>query len=309
MKKGLLMLCLMACLAGLQAQRLLKYNYIVSEKVEAAEKATDASNAATAYALAHPADPVAAAKAAAAAAAAVTANAAIPDPIINMDSYSSFTSKIGKGGGFNVLPSLKLMGDYYTKDKRSTFSFKIFVADANVDSLIPNKANQLYFPEASRFGLNAGGSIGIHKIEDPKGSINKVGHRFAFNYELYYLTKNIKDTSLKVGPKEANINMFQGKLGFEWAVVRDNISVFYNFNYGVPLTEREFYKAVYKYPKYNFVFNEVGLQVRAEIKEGFDGYVTFGSVIHSGDTRSLSGGSDFIVPYLRLGLNLHIFEK
>ena len=63
--------------------------------------------------------------------------------VIKIYNYSSLVNNLT--GGFTVLPNLKLSADYYSRDKSLMAAARIFFAASNIDSLIPNIANQLYF--------------------------------------------------------------------------------------------------------------------------------------------------------------------
>lgn len=322
MKK--LVTILLLLIAGLaQSQQLIKHNYVLEDEEAARIGKRDTNK--------------------------------IKVPLFKIDSYESFLTNFG---GFNVLPKIQALGELYGENRRNPFAFKAFVAGTNIDSVMPNQINKLYFVDASNFGFDFIKSFGfgriMKKVVDTtlktlsavekqairqginRAKTNKLtaqelegiltsnnatisGYRFAVNLEAHYLGKSFLDTSsLKNNPKSFTSHFAHLKVGAECAVIPNNLSMFWNFNYATPLTGRDEYKALFNYPQYHYVFNEVGIQARLELipSEGKDGeekkgggmdmYFTAGTIIHSGDTRSLSGGSDKVIPYIKLGLNIGI---
>jgi hypothetical protein len=228
----------------------------------------------------------------------------------NFDTYTSYLQGLT---GISVLPNFNLNFNSTDRTGKHMWMFKGFTAGTKTDSSIQDKSLRLFYQEASKFGFTL---TSCQKLLSNKNDLALL----CFNAEASYLGKEIVDSNLKDNSSEkVLIHIAHVKAGIEAAIDPTHLSLFYNLNYGVPLTKRQEFQRIFSYNRYPFLFHDVGIMGRVSILDGdetqsgpgMDMYLTLGGIIHTGDTRSLSNSTDLIAPYIRLGCKINIknFKK
>jgi hypothetical protein len=220
---------------------------------------------------------------------------------IQLDQYSSLATNFA---GVAVLPAVKIEAYLLTPNNKSCHQLSLFSGGTTIDSALKDKGLSIFYPDASRFGAHYTGVFGLSKKDKLQ--------QFAFRTDVFYLGKNIEtpyNDGKDSGTTTNTGHMLQGRLAVEWSPAPQHINLYAGINLAYPLTKLKEFRQVFKYNRDYFAFVDVGISGRLQLAdEGAkpDMYIQFGAIINGGDAQSITGSSDRILPYLRMGLQLHL---
>jgi hypothetical protein len=260
---------------------------------------------------------------------------------LTLDNYTSF---LGNFNGITVLPNVNFQIDktYNSEDTNrypGLHTFKVFSAGTKTDS--SEKSLRLLFTESSKFGIQYSWTKVLAKavrkrradcvttipvgssFTNPQQYIDSINrarpNRLSSLLELNYLGKDFSQVTVtdeKAGGKKDtlsfNSHILHLKMGLEYAIVTENISVFGNFNCIIPLTKREELKMLFESKRRQYYYADIGVIGRIEVskddkKPGIDMYLTLGVIVNNGDLRGLNNNNrDVVIPYFRWGLNTNL---
>jgi hypothetical protein len=216
----------------------------------------------------------------------------------------SFVSAIGQ-----ITPSITLLG-------QSNFNNSRFFADVRVftgSSEIKSKMENLFIPEASKWGISIGALYrfsftGNTNNLNPKASNDNRnwGIHFGLNYlgkDLSRTMKNLKDTS-KIDTVRFDPGIFHFKLGLQHIIIPDFLSLYANYNV-VWITQN--YKAVKDAFKENnglISFWDGGIKCYLALpkQKNLALVLDLGFVFTNTSIKSYTASDDRVIPNIKISL-------
>jgi len=294
MKKNLIVFILISSFSSLFSQEIQKLNHLIKKnKAPIINKAkADARIGARAKSQDEQA-------AAATAAATTAAQTTLPGTSGDLSSLGNLTSNFS---GLNIIPTINVVGSLVKEtDKGGTLlNVNMFFGAANLDSSKISSSNRLFIPEASKYGINFEFTKGFKK---QKGDTDNI---FALNLGFMCLGKDFPmtdSTGKYIQDETTAIGHF--KQGFEWMIIPETLSIYYNFDEIILLDNVNDFQKYYKTNKTIFGFYDFGIKSLLTLSSSSDVNIEadLGMIVEDGDIRYFTKNSDNVIPTLRITLS------
>lgn len=185
-------------------------------------------------------------------------------------------------------PSVSLLGAA-DLNKNGKYKLEIFVGNGAIDTF---STATILVPELSNYGIRLNGFKDLTK-------------RFGINGDFHYHEKKSFNPHENVDFTFARI---QSKLGIEYLVFKDIISVYGNVNFIIPVTNTEKYKEVFTKDNRDLRYYDLGLKLFVTPKgdlantTGVGLFVDLNFISTTEMVKFYNGNSDAFIPNIKFGL-------
>lgn len=185
-------------------------------------------------------------------------------------------------------PSVSLLGAA-DLNKNGKYKLEIFVGNGAIDTF---STATILVPELSNYGIRLNGFKDLTK-------------RFGINGDFHYHEKKSFNPHENVDFTFARI---QSKLGIEYLVFKDILSVYGNVNFIIPVTNTEKYKEVFTKDNKDLRYYDLGLKLFVTPKgdlantSGVGLFVDLNFISTTEMVKFYNGNSDAFIPNIKFGL-------
>lgn len=185
-------------------------------------------------------------------------------------------------------PSVSLLGAA-DLNKNGKYKLEIFIGNGAIDTF---STATILVPELSNYGIRLNGFKDLTK-------------RFGINGDFHYHEKKSFNPHENVDFTFARI---QSKLGIEYLVFKDILSVYGNVNFIIPVTNTEKYKEVFTKNNRDLRYYDLGLKLFVTPKgdlantSGVGLFVDLNFISTTEMVKFYNGNSDAFIPNIKFGL-------
>jgi hypothetical protein len=155
----------------------------------------------------------------------------------------------------------------------------------------------IIIPELSKYGISVAGYFDLDKLLS-----SSVHDKIWLNYAINFHNKKTFDL---LNNDTYSFSRIQSRIGLEFFIFKDILTMYYNFNWIKPITNVELYRENFNIPGYNQVFSDAGFKfllktsILSKESTGIFADLNFLFLNDSFDRFNLVG--DFIRPVIKVG--------